>query len=88
MHKVTVVTVFWIKNTNTNFKSDIPLPKQDKSQNGYVTNISSELRHQILIMIIRVAISTNIKIATASARVVGSFSTLSVLEQLCGCSGH
>jgi hypothetical protein len=36
----------------------------------------------------RIAIPTNIKIAKSGARFVGSFMTLSVLERLCGCSGH
>ena len=53
-----------------------------RCQNDYVRNITTIFRHAILIMIIRLVIPTNIKIAKSGTRVVGSFMRFSALEPL------
>jgi hypothetical protein len=53
-----------------------------------VANITTVLRHEIIIIVIRVTIPTNIKLAKSSATVVGPFMTLSALEPLYGYYGH
>lgn len=67
--------------------SYIYLSKQNKCQNHYFMN-KSAFRHAMLMMIIRLAIPTNMKIFMPGAMIVGPFMVLNALEPLCGCFGY